>query len=80
MPLGGLFCRLRALVVAGLVGRINVIRRPLLVLQVAVLNRLTGEKLQTNRKTLRQKPATQPQAGIRPEKERLTTGGNSFRL
>jgi hypothetical protein len=47
LPLAALVRRLRQLVVAGLIGRINVIRRPDLVRQVAVLNALVVEKLQT---------------------------------
>jgi hypothetical protein len=48
--LAALVRHLRQLVVAGLVSRINVTRRPDLVRQLAVLNALAVEKLKTKQK------------------------------
>jgi hypothetical protein len=53
LPLAGLISRLRALIIAGLVSRIDVVRRPSPAFQIAVFNPLAVEELTNKRKTVR---------------------------
>jgi hypothetical protein len=92
LPLAALVRRLRQIIVAslvaGLVSRIGVIRRPPPCRQVAVLNVLAVKELEDRRNISkpqdgsrrRAKSATQPQAGTRPKQRKLTSSGGDSRL
>jgi hypothetical protein len=76
MPLVG---RVRVLVVADLISQVDMVRHPVLVLQVAILSLLPGEGLQqrTNSKISRPR-SRKPELG--QKRKKLTGGGSSFRL